>query len=123
MSFSPQVLEHFERPRNSGELPEPALSVEAQNPACGDVLRLWARVEEGRFAEVKFKATGCTTAIACASILTEILAGVPLVHAKNITAQMIADSLGGLPEATAHGSQLAEDALKALMAKAGGAAK
>jgi len=117
MTYSPQVLDHFENPRNSGELPLPAISVETSNPACGDVLRLYARVENGAIAAMTFKATGCTTAIACASVLTEMLIGVPVVHARNITAEMIAASLGGLPETTVHGSQLAQDALRALVEK------
>jgi len=112
------VLDHFENPRNAGELPLPAISVEASNPACGDVLRLTAQVEKGILVAVRFKATGCSTAIACGSVLTEMLIGVPVVHARNLTAQMITDSLGGLPDTTLHASQLAHDALTALLAKA-----
>jgi len=117
MTYTPQVLDHFENPRNSGELPLPAVAVEVSNPACGDVLRISALVENGAFAAVNFKATGCTTAIACGSVLTEMLIGVPVAHAKNLSAEMIAPSLGGLPETTVHGSQLAQDALAALVAK------
>ena len=117
MTFTPQVLQHFEQPHNSGELPGATVMAEASNPACGDVLHLYARVEKGVLEEVRFKASGCTTAIACGSILTDILTGVPIAHAKNLTAPMIADSLGGLPPTTEHGSQLAIDALAALLNK------
>ncbi len=118
MTHSHQVLDHFENPRNAGELPLPAIIAEASNPACGDVLRLYAQVEKGALAVVKFKATGCTAAIACGSVLTEMVTGVPVAMARNITAPMIADSLGGLPDTTMHASQLALDALTALLAKA-----
>src|SRR6266567_3949779 len=69
--FSEAVLDHFRRPRNAGELPDATTSVEVTNPVCGDVLKLAARVENSRFAEVRFLCRGCTTAIACASFLTE----------------------------------------------------
>lgn len=117
MTHSPQVLDHFENPRNAGELPLPAFSAEVSNPACGDVLRLYAQVENGALTAVKFKATGCTAAIACGSVLTEMITGVPVAMARNLTAPMIADTLGGLPDTTVHASQLALDALTALLGK------
>src|SRR5216117_2724230 len=73
--FSREVLDHFQNPRNAGELDKATATVEVSNPVCGDVLRLSARIENGRIAEARFLCRGCTTSIACASRLTELLSG------------------------------------------------
>jgi nitrogen fixation NifU-like protein len=117
--FSEAVLDHFHNPRNSGELSGVSATVEVTNPVCGDVLRLAVRITDGRVAEVRFKAQGCVTAIASASALTEMMRGGSLEDLRGITAEQIADALGGLPPASAHGSQLATDALRALIARLG----
>lgn len=111
------VLDHFKNPRNAGELPGATATVEASNPVCGDVLRLAARVEAGRFAEVRFLCRGCTAAIACGSLLTERISGRAVTECRAITAEEISAALGGLPEATQHAAQLAADALRALLAE------
>jgi len=115
--FSDAVLDHFQNPRNTGELPDADASVEVSNPICGDVLRLAARVEDGRIAEARFLCRGCTTSIACASLLTEQLRGRALAEARAITAQSISEALGVLPPATSHGADLAADAVYALLQK------
>jgi nitrogen fixation protein NifU and related proteins len=115
--YSPAVLDHFKNPRNAGDLPNASTVVDVTNPVCGDVLRLSARAEKGVIIEARFKAQGCVTALACASILTELLVGKSLDQARLITAAQISDALGGLPQATFHGAQLAADALTALFAK------
>jgi nitrogen fixation NifU-like protein len=115
--FSELVLDYFHHPRNSGELEGATASVDATNPACGDVLRLSVRVADGHIAEVRFKAQGCVAAIASASALTEMMLGAPVQNLPAITAEQIAAALGGLPPATIHGSQLAADALRALLAR------
>lgn len=115
--YSAAVLDHFKDPRNAGELADATAMVEVSNPVCGDVLQLAARVEGGRIAEIRFKAQGCVTAMACASVLTEIVKGKTPEEARAITHQRIADVLGGLPPATVHGAQLARDALAALLGK------
>jgi nitrogen fixation NifU-like protein len=112
--FSEAVLDHFRNPRNAGELPDPDATVEVSNPVCGDVLRLSARVREGRLIEARFLCRGCTTAIACASVLTEQLGDRSVKEFDAITAEYIAAALGGLPAATFHGAQLAEEAARAL---------
>ena len=112
--YSHAVLDHFKNPRNAGELPGATAIAEVSNPVCGDVLRLAARVEEWRFAEVRFLCRGCTTAIACGSFLTERLTGRDLGECRGITAEEISEALGGLPSATFHAAQLAADALVAL---------
>jgi nitrogen fixation NifU-like protein len=113
--FSEAVLEHFRNPRNAGELPDATATVEVSNPVCGDILKLAARVAAGRIAEVRFLCRGCTTSIACASILTEKLRDRTLSEARNITANSLSEALSGLPTATFHGAQLAADALTALL--------
>jgi len=115
--FSDAVLDHFQNPRNTGELPDADASVEVSNPVCGDILRLAARVEDGRIAEARFLCRGCTTSIACASLLTEQLRGRALAEARAITAQSISEALGVLPPATSHGADLAVDAVCALLRK------
>jgi nitrogen fixation NifU-like protein len=115
--FSEAVLDHFHHPRNSGELDGPSAVVEVANPVCGDILRLAVRVADGHIADVCFKAQGCVTTIAAASMLTEMMRGVALQDLHTITAEPIADALGGLPPASVHGSQLAADALRALLVR------
>jgi nitrogen fixation NifU-like protein len=113
--FSEAVLDHFRNPRNAGELPGASVTVEVSNPVCGDILKLSARVVEGRIAEARFLCRGCTTSIASASVLTEELRGRSLAEARAITAESLSNILGGLPPATFHGAQLAADAVGALL--------
>ncbi len=115
--FSNAVLDHFRNPRNAGELTDASATVEVSNPVCGDVLKLSARVMDGRIAEARFLCRGCTTAIACASVLTEKLRGRTATEARAITAESLSEALGGLPSATFHGAQLAADAVTALVQK------
>lgn len=114
--YSPAVLDHFHNPRNAGELLDATAVVEVTNPVCGDVLRLSAQAHGASIVECRFKAQGCVTAIACASVLTELLCGKPFVEAGRISAAQIAEALGGLEQATFHGAQLAADAVAALLA-------
>lgn len=113
--FSEAVLDHFRNPRNAGELPNATAIVEVTNPVCGDVLKLFARFESGRIAETRFLCRGCTTAIACASLLTEQLQNVTSAEARAVTADSLSASLGGLPQATFHGAQLAAEAVTVLL--------
>lgn len=113
--YSAAVLDHFKNPRNAGDLDNATAVVEVSNPACGDILQLSARVEDGRIVDVRFKTQGCVTSIACASQLTEMLCGKTLQEAGQLTPAQISDALGGLPPATMHGAQLALDALETLL--------
>jgi nitrogen fixation NifU-like protein len=115
--FSETVLDHFRNPRNAGELPGATASVEVTNPVCGDILKLFARLENGRISEVRFLCRGCTTAIACASLLTEQLKSRSLSDVRSITPESLSNTLGRLPPATFHGAQLAADGLAALLKK------
>ena len=119
--FSNGVLDHFRNPRNAGELPSADAIVEVSNPVCGDVLKLSARVQQGRVIEARFLCRGCTTAIACASLLTEQLRDRVAAEFAAITAESIASTLGGLPATTFHGAQLAAEAARALGKKIAGA--
>jgi nitrogen fixation NifU-like protein len=112
--FSEAVLNHFRNPRNAGELPDADATVEVSNPVCGDVLKLSTRLQQGRVIEVRFLCRGCTTAIACASLLTEQLRERSAEDLDAITAESIAAALGGLPAATFHGAQLAAEGARAL---------
>jgi nitrogen fixation NifU-like protein len=113
--FSEAVLDHFRNPRNVGELPGATATIEVSNPVCGDILKLSARIADGRIAEARFLCRGCTTSIACASVLTERLSSRTLAEVRSITAETLSEALGGLPPATFHGAQLAADAVSTLL--------
>lgn len=115
--YSDLVLEHFKNPRNAGKLSDATAEVQAANPVCGDILELAVRAEGGEILEARFLCRGCTTSIACASLLTERLTHSSVAAARSITAQSISDALGGLPLATFHGAQLAVDALQLVLDK------
>jgi nitrogen fixation protein NifU and related proteins len=113
--YSRQVLDHFEHPRNAGVVDFPDASAQVENPACGDILKLTAKVTDGRIAEVKFLAKGCVPAIACGSVLTELLVGKTLKEAGAINREELVQKLRGLPEASTHAGHLAMDALAVLL--------
>lgn len=113
--YSPQILDHFQNPRNAGELQDADAAVQIENPACGDILRLTARIVDGRIVEVRFRAKGCVPAMACASALTELVVGKTVQAARRLRRERLVESLGDLPEASAHASHLAMDALAALL--------
>jgi len=113
--FSDAVLDHFQNPRNAGQLPGADVKVEVSNPVCGDVLQLAVRIESDRIVESRFLCRGCTTSIACASLLTEQLRGRTLAEARSITAESLSQALGALPAATFHGAELAADAVETML--------
>ncbi len=117
--LSDAVLGHFQSPRNAGKLSDATASVEVTNPICGDILHLAARLEpeSSRIAEARFLCQGCTTAIACASLLTVELKNKTISEAASISAEYLSNHLGGLPPATQHAAELAVDALTQLLAK------
>jgi nitrogen fixation NifU-like protein len=112
--YSEALLDHFQRPRNVGELEPPARVVEVSNPVCGDILRLSARVEGGRVVEVRYKTRGCTASIAAGSVLTELISGKALEEVAKLTAREVEAALGGLPNESKHAAMLAVDAARAL---------
>jgi len=117
--YSLQVLDHFQNPRYAGEVANPSASVQIENPACGDILKLSLRVEGSRIAEVRFLAKGCVPAMACASLLTEMLQGKTLAEARGLRKHQLVEAIGGLPEASGHAAQLAMDALNSALKNLG----
>jgi len=118
--YSEQVLDHFQNPRNAGEVENADAVVEVQNPACGDILRLSARVVDGRITEVRFRAKGCVPAMACASRITEMITGKSIDEARAVKKEDVIASLGGVPAASGHAGQLATDAVGELLKKLNG---
>jgi len=115
--YSPRLLDHFEHPRNVGEIGDADARVRLENPACGDILELFANFENGCIREIRFRAKGCVPAIACGSMITELVAGRTLIEAKAISRRTVERAIGGVPEASGHAVQLACDALRALLGK------
>ena len=113
--YSPQLLDHFQNPRNAGEVLNPDASVQVENPACGDILKLSIRLADGRIADIRFRAKGCVPAMACASLLTELLLGRTLEDGRNVRREELVLKIGGLPEASIHASHLALDAWAAVL--------
>ena len=113
--YSETVLDHFHNPRNVGEIAEATVVVEASNPVCGDLMKLWAVVREGRIQEVKFKVAGCVPSVACGSWLTEAILSKSIEELSALTPDEIISGLGGLPPASRHAAVLAVDALKRLL--------
>ena len=109
--FSAQVLDHFQHPRNAGEVTNPDASGQIENPACGDVLKLTLKVIGGRINEIRFLAQGCVPAMACASLMTQLVQGKTIAEARQLRREELVRAIGGLPKASVHASHLAIDAL------------
>ncbi len=114
---SERLLDHFRNPRNVGELPDPAVRVEVVNPACGDILRLSARLGDGRIIDTAFKARGCPASIAAGSALTELMTGKSRSEVEAIRSGDIELALDGLEPASKHAADLCVDAIRALLAQ------
>ncbi|HEY3174211.1 MAG TPA: iron-sulfur cluster assembly scaffold protein [Candidatus Polarisedimenticolia bacterium] len=114
--YGPILLDHFENPRNVGEVEDPDAVGRAGNPACGDLLVLSLRIRGGRIEQARFRATGCSASIASSSMATVLLTGRTLPEAADLTDAAVARALGGLPAAKLHCSVLAEDAVAAALA-------
>jgi len=112
--YSRELLDHFEYPRNSGVVERPDATVQVENPVCGDVLKLSARVLGGRIAEIRFQAKGCVPTMVCASAVTELVEAKSVSEAAKIRRDDIVKHVGGVPTASTHAAQLAADAITAL---------
>ena len=110
------LLDHFQNPRNVGELPPPAVTVEVSNPACGDILRLSVRFQEQVAVESRYKVRGCTASIAAGSALTEWIAGKTRMELAQFRAAVVDEAVGGLPAESKHAGVLCADAVKRLLA-------
>jgi len=115
--MSPELIDHFRNPRNVGELPVPAITIEVSNPVCGDILRLSALVEDGRVAKTGFKVRGCTASIAAGSALTELIAGRDRNGLGRLRAADVDTAVGGLSNESKHAAVLCVEAVQALIAK------
>jgi nitrogen fixation NifU-like protein len=113
--YSQALLEHFQNPRNVGELPPPAVTVDVSNPACGDILRLSVRFEDGIARDVRYKVRGCTASIAAGSALTEWIAGKTRAELAGFLPAAIDEAVGGLPAESKHAAALCADGIKALL--------
>lgn len=113
--YNHRLLDHFQNPRNVGELPSPAVVVEVKNPVCGDTLRLSVLWESGRVSRVLYKMRGCTASIAAGSVLTELLAGQNAADLASFGKSDIETALGGLPPESHHAATLCADAVRVLL--------
>jgi NifU-like protein involved in Fe-S cluster formation len=122
--YSPELLDHFQNPRNAGQLELPDGTAQLENPVCGDILELSARLKNDqqgkRIAEIRFRAKGCVPAMACGSAITELVQGKGLDEAKKVSREELVSKVGGLPQASTHASHLAMETLAALLQKLGG---
>jgi len=116
--YSAELLDHFQNPRNVGDVADPDASVEIENPVCGDVIRLSLKLRAGKITEIRFKAKGCVPAMACGSALTELAQGKTVAEARLLRREDLINAVGSLPNASTHAAQLALDALRAALAKA-----
>src|ERR1051326_8905887 len=109
---SERLLDHFKNPRNVGQLDPPAAVVDVSNPACGDILRLSARIDDGRVAEVRYQVRGCTASIAAGSVLTEWMTGKSRAELQSLMPSIIENALGGLEPASRHAAVLCIDGVR-----------
>jgi nitrogen fixation protein NifU and related proteins len=113
--YSERLLDHFQNPRNVGELPPPAVSVEVSNPACGDIMRLSAKFVGDVAAEVRYKVRGCTASIAAGSALTEWMTGKTRKELAGFQPLVVDEAIGGLPDESKHAGVLCADAVKRVL--------
>lgn len=112
MPYSAKVMDHFQNPRNVGEIENPDGVGEIGNPVCGDIMKLYIKVKDNRVVDAKFKTFGCGAAIATSSMITELVKNKTLEEAERISKQTVAEALDGLPANKMHCSNLAADALR-----------
>jgi nitrogen fixation NifU-like protein len=113
--YSPEVLDHFEHPRNTGDVESPDASAQLENPVCGDVLKLTLKLDGDRISDIRFRAKGCVPAMACGSAITELVKGKKVEEARRVGREELVRKVGGLPEASSHASHLAIDTLQTLL--------
>jgi nitrogen fixation NifU-like protein len=111
--YTEKVMDHFENPRNVGEIENADGVGQVGNPTCGDIMKIYLKVNDNIIEDVKFKTFGCGAAIATSSMVTEMVKGKTLDEALKISNKAVADALGGLPPKKMHCSNLAADALQA----------
>ena len=113
MAYSEKVMDHFQHPRNVGKMEDADGVGEVGNPKCGDIMKIYLKIENDIIVDVKFKTFGCGSAIASSSMSTEMIKGKSIYEALDLTNKEVANALGGLPPVKMHCSVLAEQAIKA----------
>ena len=111
--YSEKVMDHFTNPRNVGEIADANAVGEVGNPTCGDIMRIYMKIEDGVITDVKFKTFGCGAAVATNSMATEMVKGKSIDEALQLTNKAVAEALDGLPPVKMHCSLLAEQAIHA----------
>lgn len=114
--YNEKVIEHYANPRNVGEIVDPSGVGEVGNPVCGDIMRMYLKIEDNVIVDVKFKTFGCGAAIASSSVSTEMIKGKTVEEALKLTNKDVINELGGLPPVKLHCSVLAEEAIKKAIA-------
>ncbi|HZK33308.1 MAG TPA: Fe-S cluster assembly scaffold protein NifU [Tissierellaceae bacterium] len=113
--YSEKVMEHFQNPRNVGEIPDADGVGEVGNARCGDIMKMYLKIEDNTIKDVKFKTFGCGSAIASSSMATELIMGKTIDEVMQITNKAVVEALDGLPAIKIHCSVLAEQAIKAAL--------
>lgn len=113
--YPARLLDHFQNPRNVGDLEAPAVTVEVSNPACGDILRLAVRWEDGAVAEARYKVRGCTASIAAGSALTEWLIGKSRREVEAFRGAIVDEAVGGLANESKHAAVLCTDGVREIL--------
>ncbi|MGI6202339.1 MAG: Fe-S cluster assembly scaffold protein NifU [Eubacteriales bacterium] len=116
MIYSEKVMDHFSNPRNVGEIPDADAVGEVGNAVCGDIMKMYLKIEDDVIVDVKFKTFGCGAAIATSSMATELIKGKTIKEALELTNKAVVEALDGLPPAKLHCSVLAEEAVKSAIA-------
>ncbi|AIF70175.1 hypothetical protein PAP_08975 [Palaeococcus pacificus DY20341] len=117
IGYSRKVLQYFLHPKNVGEIENPSVTAKAGSPACGDMIKLYLKIEDEKIVDAKFRSYGCAANIATASVLTEMIIGKSIDDAKKIKFKDIVAELGGLPQIKHHCAVLAAEGLKQALAK------
>jgi len=115
MLYSEKVLDHFSNPRNVGEIPDADGVGEVGNAKCGDIMRMYLKIKDGKIEDAKFKTFGCGAAIATSSMATEMIKGASIDDALKLSNKAVVEALDGLPSSKIHCSVLAEQAIKAAL--------
>ena len=113
--YNQTVMDHFMNPRNMGDVKDADGIGEVGAAACGDIMKIYIKIKDGRIEDARFKTFGCGSAIASSSMATELIKGRTIAEAMNFSNQEVVDALGGLPPVKIHCSVLAEEALKAAL--------
>ncbi|GAB6100344.1 Fe-S cluster assembly scaffold protein NifU [Halanaerocella petrolearia] len=110
--YSDEVMDHFSSPRNVGELEDADGVGQVGNPQCGDIMKMYIKVDNDKIEDIKFKTFGCGAAIATSSMATQLVKGKSIEEARDLSNKAVAEALGGLPAQKMHCSNLAADALQ-----------